>query len=68
MTLIALERLSCGCVAGVYRANPAIVEVEMVEAKGPHCRYYSHRSGEVIALGASDEIHSDASPRSTGTL
>ena len=37
MTLLALETLPCGCVAGVYQARPTVVEVEFVEAKGPHC-------------------------------
>ena len=33
MTLLALETLPCGCVAGVYQARPTVVEVEFVEAK-----------------------------------
>ena len=50
LTLVALESLPCGCVAGVYHANP-IVEVELVEAKGPHCVFVEHRSGKVMRLG-----------------
>ena len=54
LTLVTLQSLPCGCVAAVYRADPTVVEVELVEAKGPHCRFYRHRAGEVLALGAYD--------------
>jgi hypothetical protein len=53
-SLVTLQTMPCGCVAGVYRAQPTIVEVDVVEAKGPHCRFYRHRTGEVMRLGVSD--------------
>lgn len=56
LTLVALESLPCGCVSGVYQANPTVVELELVEAKGPHCLYLSHRPGGVVRLGLPDEI------------
>ena len=49
LTLVALESLPCGCVSGVYRAT--VVEVELVEAKGPHCVFHRHRAGDVMRLG-----------------
>jgi hypothetical protein len=54
MTLLALEPLPCGCVAGVYQARPTAVEVEFVEAKGPHCLFTGHRAGQVSRLGISE--------------
>ena len=51
MTLVTLQTMPCGCVAAIYRARPAGVEFELVEAKGPHCRFYGHRMGQVISLG-----------------
>lgn len=51
LALVALEGLPCGCVAGVYRARPTLVEVELVEAKGPHCLFHAHRLGQVTRLG-----------------
>ena len=55
LTLIALEALPCGCVSGLYRANPTAnpgpVELELVEAKGPHCVFVEHRAGSVVRLG-----------------
>lgn len=54
MTLLALETLPCGCVAGVYQARPMPVEVEFVEAKGPHCVFPRHRPGQVNRLGVPD--------------
>ena len=51
LTLIALESLPCGCVSGVYRARPTVVELELVEAKGPHCRFDRHKTGDVMRLG-----------------
>jgi hypothetical protein len=51
LILVALESLPCGCVAGIYQANPTVVEVELVEAKGPHCMYDEHRMGDVVRLG-----------------
>ena len=59
MTLLALETLPCGCVAGVYQARPMPVEVEFVEAKGPHCVFSRHRAGQVNRLGVS-EPHEDS--------
>ena len=51
VTLVALETMPCGCVAGVYRSRPSTVEFELVEAKGPHCPWYRHQMGQVISLG-----------------
>ena len=51
LTLVAFESLPCGCVSGVYHANPAVMELELVEAKGPHCVFHEHRQGGVVRLG-----------------
>ena len=51
MALVTLEAMPCGCVSGVYCARPTIVELELVEAKGPHCLYYGHQAGKVVRLG-----------------
>ena len=56
LTLVALESLPCGCISGVYQASPTVVEVELVEAKGPHCVYFAHRLGGVVRLGLPEEI------------
>jgi hypothetical protein len=56
LTLVALESLPCGCISGVYQASPTVVELELVEAKGPHCVYGSHRPGGVMRLGLPEEI------------
>jgi hypothetical protein len=56
MTLLALETMPCGCVAGVYQARPSVVEVEFVEAKGPHCVFSGHRTGRVTRLGVPDAL------------
>ena len=58
MTLVTLVNKPCGCVAAIYRARPTFMELELVEAKGPHCRFYRHRAGQVISLGMS-EFHDD---------
>jgi hypothetical protein len=42
MTLLALETMPCGCVAGVYQARPSVVEVDL-SAKGPHLVFPRHR-------------------------
>ena len=55
LSLVNLETLPCGCVSGVYRARPTVVEVELVEAKGPHCLFYGHRAGQVTRLGVPDQ-------------
>ena len=54
MTLLALETMPCGCVAGWYRGAPMAVEVEFVEAKGPHCVFSRHRAGQVNRLGIAE--------------
>lgn len=59
MTLLALETMPCGCVAGVYQARPTVVEVEFVEAKGPHCVFAGHRAGQVTRLGMPDSMLAD---------
>jgi hypothetical protein len=56
LTLVALESLPCGCVSGVYQASPTVVELELVEAKGPHCVHFEHRPGGVVRLGLPEEI------------
>jgi hypothetical protein len=56
MTLLALETLPCGCVAGLYQARPTVVEVEFVEAKGPHCVFSRHRTGHVTRLGVPQTV------------
>ena len=61
LTLVALESLPCGCISGVYLANPTVVELELVEAKGPHCVYGAHRAGGVVRLGLPDEISLESS-------
>lgn len=55
LSLVNLETLPCGCVSGVYRARPTVVEVELVEAKGPHCLFYRHQLGQVTRLGLPDQ-------------
>jgi hypothetical protein len=59
MPLLALEALPCGCIAGVYQAPPSVVEVEFVEAKGPHCLFSRHRAGHVTRLGVPDAMVAD---------
>ena len=59
MTLLALETMPCGCVAGVYQARPTVVEVEFVEAKGPHCVFSGHRAGQVTRLGMPESLLAD---------
>ena len=59
MTLLALETMPCGCVAGVYQARPSVVEVEFVEAKGPHCVFTRHRAGHVTRLGVPESLVSE---------
>jgi hypothetical protein len=44
----------------VYRARPTVVEVELLEAKGPHCLFYRHRAGQVTRLGMPDPSDLDA--------
>lgn len=56
LSLVTLESLPCGCVSGVYQTNPTMVEVELVEAKGPHCVYAAHRPGGVVRLGVPEEL------------
>ena len=51
LSLVTLESMPCGCVAGVYQAKPTIVELELVEVKGPHCLYRGHEAGKVMRLG-----------------
>ena len=60
MTLLGLDTMPCGCITGVYQAGPTVVEVEFVEAKGPHCRYRRHRTGQVTRLGMPDVMPGDS--------
>ena len=61
LTLVALESLPCGCISGVYQASPTVVELELVEAKGPHCLYGAHRQGGVVRLGLPEDISLESS-------
>ena len=56
LTLVALQSLPCGCVSGVYRARPTVVELELLEAKGPHCLFFRHQTGSVVRLGLPEEV------------
>jgi len=56
LTLVMLESLPCGCVSGTYQASPTVVELELVEAKGPHCLFGAHRIGGVVRLGLPEDI------------
>jgi hypothetical protein len=56
LTLVALQSLPCGCVSGIYRARPTVVELELVEAKGPHCLYFRHQTGNVVRLGLPEQL------------
>jgi hypothetical protein len=60
LTLVALQSLPCGCVSAIYRARPTVVELELVEAKGPHCLYFRHQTGNVVRLGLPQELAADA--------
>ena len=60
MTLMNLDTMPCGCVASLYQAKPGAVEVEYVEAKGPHCVFSRHRVGNVSRLGLPDYMPPDA--------
>jgi hypothetical protein len=59
LTLVTLVTLPCGCVSGVYRARPTVVELELLEAKGPHCLFYRHRAGQVTRLGVPDNLEAE---------
>ena len=50
----SLRALPCGCVAAVYRTHPWDVEVVALEARGPHCVYFQHEQGAVVALGSGE--------------
>ena len=56
LTLVTLQSLPCGCVSGVYRARPTVVELELLEAKGPHCLFFRHQTGSVVRLGLPEEV------------
>jgi hypothetical protein len=53
---VAYQALPCGCVAGLYLASPDVVEVEFVEAKGPHCRVRGHRAGHMVSIGSGGDL------------
>ena len=53
---VAFQALPCGCVAGVYLASPDVVELELVEAKGPHCRVHGHRTGHLVGIGVVGDV------------
>jgi hypothetical protein len=52
----ALEGLPCGCVAVAYRARPWEMTMISLEAKGPHCVFPGHRSGQVLHFGEPAEV------------
>ena len=56
LSLVALESLPCGCISGIYQASPTVVELELLEAKGPHCLFGAHRIGGVVRLGLPEDI------------
>lgn len=56
MPLLALQAMPCGCVAGVYGVSPSVVEIEVVEAKGPHCLFSRHRIGCISRLGVTESF------------
>lgn len=62
MPLLGLDTLPCGCVTGVYCARPTAVEVEFVEAKGPHCVFPRHRADQVMRLGLPEMLVEPAEP------
>ncbi len=53
---VAYQALPCGCVAGVYLASPDVVELELVEAKGPHCHVRGHRTGHLVSIGVVGDV------------
>ena len=53
---VAYQGMPCGCVAGVYLASPDVVELELVEAKGPHCRVLGHRTGHLVGIGVVGDV------------
>jgi hypothetical protein len=53
---VAYQALPCGCVSGVYLASPDVVELELVEAKGPHCRVLGHRAGRLVGIGMVGDV------------
>ncbi len=55
----SFEGLPCGCVVAVYRVPQMEIEVELVEARGPHCLDASHHIGRVIRLGGPAEVEED---------
>jgi hypothetical protein len=59
LDLEGLEALPCGCVAAAYRARPWDVAVVSLEAKGPHCIFDSHASGQILRLGEPIDIEGD---------
>ncbi len=58
----SFESLPCGCVAAVYRVPQVEVEVELLEARGPHCLDQAHQIGRVIRLGHPAELEEIAEP------
>jgi len=55
MTLLSLAALPCGCVFGLYRAEPGVVELGLLEARGPYCVRALHRQGAVVQFGVADD-------------
>ncbi len=53
---VAYQGLPCGCVSGLYLASPDVVELEMVEVKGPHCRVLGHRAGRLVGIAAVGDV------------
>jgi hypothetical protein len=56
LAFVEFDPMPCGCVASVYRARPDLVELELLEAKGPHCLFGSHQAGHIVRLGMPREL------------
>ncbi len=58
----SFQGFPCGCVAAVYRVPQMDVEVELVEARGPHCLDAGHQVGRVVRLGHPAELEDAEGP------
>ncbi len=56
MTLLALVEAVFFRFLAPDGPRPTIVEVEFVEAKGPHCVFSGHRAGHVTRLGMPESM------------
>jgi len=53
----AFHALPCGCVAGIYKAQPWDVEVVSLEARGPHCLDSEHQMGRLLGVASNPETN-----------